>query len=404
MSASKALVPKTASKPAKVKDPGVIGMVMAGEAAFNSKSGELLLLPEGESKMRELSSRIASRLFDDCGIQRVDCGNDAALFSLAERYVREWGDAATAFLETRGRSLRVIGWSRGLAESDAAADAIKSALATILGDVGLRSVREAIPDGRISSSLACLSEAGSIASRDAFACLDCGEFFLPDSPLDFAISQPGEGEADLAVTEIPTPGADTIQKLCSQLSVDVSRTIKAMLYVAFDASSKPCPTAAFLRGDLGVSMNKLTAWLDRERGLSEPRSARTSELAEMFGPVAGYCGPVGMPDHVITVGDRSITGSKNIVAGANRPGYHLTGCCHGRDFRPPEADIAMFSDGSPCRCGGRVKPVTLRECGAIMSGRAPKILSFRDRDGLNEFPARYEAYIHLDRLLLSRYR
>ena len=91
------LIPRSEIRPAKVKDPGIIELVKAGLAAYNAKNGELLFLPEGDRLRRELVSRLKSAMLRDDGVQSVDCGSDAAVFSLAERYVREWGDSATSF-------------------------------------------------------------------------------------------------------------------------------------------------------------------------------------------------------------------------------------------------------------------------------------------------------------------
>jgi prolyl-tRNA synthetase len=269
---------------------------------------------------------------------------------------------------------------------------------------GLRFVPEAAPGGGVTYVLLSASEAGCISPRQGFVCPSCGDLYLPDSPCGYQVAQPGAGEPESPLREIETPGADTIQDLCRLLGVDVTRTIKAMLYAASDGLGSPRPVASFVRGDFNVSINKLASWLESERGLVSPRAAGRAELLDMVGEVAGYCGPVGLPENVTVVIDSSVAGSRNAIAGANRPGYHLTGCCHGRDFAPPSADIAQLTGGAPCRCGGSaLAPAILRESGTVSSGRAPKALSWRDRDGAHEYPACYEATLRIDSMLLASF-
>ena len=82
------LLPETENAPAKIKDPGVVNLAKKGAVAYNSKSQELLFLPFAERERRRLASRLRESLFDESGLQPIDCGIDAAVFSLSERYVR----------------------------------------------------------------------------------------------------------------------------------------------------------------------------------------------------------------------------------------------------------------------------------------------------------------------------
>ncbi|MDR3321100.1 MAG: hypothetical protein LBS93_01525 [Synergistaceae bacterium] len=404
------LKPLTRSAPAKVKDSGVIDLVKAGAAAYNAKSGELLLLPVGLEAVRALIRRVERRLFDDFGIQPVNCGNDAAIFSLAERYTREWGDSAISYCDERGRELRLLSWRLS---ADSAAGEAAAALAAIVDELGrvaggggekFAAAEEILPGNIRSFSLLSLSDAGSIGARPGFVCSDCGKVLLPDSPLGFFVKQPGEGEPEEELRDIETPGANTITELCSQLGIEAKRTLKAMLYVAEENAGARRAVAAFVRGDFNVSMNKLERYIKSACGLSGLRTAEKPELYELVGEVAGYCGPIGLPEDVIVVCDRSAIGAKNVIAGANRPGYHRAGCCHGRDFCPPEADIAQCAPGASCSCGGAFEPAALRESGTITAGAAPSAerrLSYRDRDGNHEYPFEWGGAVSVERILLA---
>ena len=47
-------IPETKNPPAKVRDAGLIALVMEGGGVYNSKSGELILLPIGRSTLNRL--------------------------------------------------------------------------------------------------------------------------------------------------------------------------------------------------------------------------------------------------------------------------------------------------------------------------------------------------------------
>ncbi|MDR1514986.1 MAG: hypothetical protein LBS45_04765 [Synergistaceae bacterium] len=416
------LRPQTANAPAKVKDTGLINLVKDGDAAYNAKSGELLLLPGGVLEHTRIKERLAARLFNDANLQRVDCGGDDAVFSLAERYVREWGDSALSYLDDRGREFRVLGWSKDTALAEVKTSEIMGAISHELKQISDRAefsfIEEALPGGR-SFSLLSPCESGSIGARPGFICKSCGRAALSDSPFEFRSEQPAKDEDMENLQEIQTPGANTIAELCSQLGIDIRRTIKAMLYVASDEEKATGlrPIASFIRGDYNISLNKLSDWLRKNHRLSRLRSAEKQELHDLFGEVAGYCGPVGLPENVVVVCDNSVRDAKNAVVGANHTGYHCTGCCYGRDFTSDITDIAQISQGSPCACGGSFEQTALREAGVIQFGldlyadanlehknktlQSDKKLSYRDRDGFHEYPAVWGGFISTEKILLE---
>ena len=413
MSENIMLLPKTDNSPAKVKDTGVINLVKAGEAAYNAKSGELLLLPGAEKRRRELTSKLSDAMFAGAGLQNVNCGSDGALFTLADRYLKDWGEAARAYSEERGRGIHILGWCADADEARQKLGAVKSVLLEALGS-GFSFVEEILDSGFTSFPLVSASDSEALTAREAFSCPACGKLFLPDTPASFCLTQPGADEAEEALEDIETPGANTILDLCSQLGVDITRTLKAMLYIATDESGKPCPVAAFVRGDFHVSKNKLALWLKGIHGLTGLRTAERAELFSLVGEVAGYCGPVNLPDNVITVCDESVRGAKNTVVGANRTGYHRKGCCHGRDFDSQIADIAQVSAGIPCPCGGAdLKSVFVRSCGSVTAGysllrqsgaideKTYRKLVSKGRDGTTEYPIEWAGDISIESIILA---
>ena len=48
-------IPETKTPPAKVKDAGLIALVMEGGGVYNAKTGELILLPIGRSTINSIA-------------------------------------------------------------------------------------------------------------------------------------------------------------------------------------------------------------------------------------------------------------------------------------------------------------------------------------------------------------
>jgi prolyl-tRNA synthetase len=73
----------------------------------------------------------------------------------------------------------------------------------------------------------------------------------------------------------------------------------------------------------------------------------------------GYASPIGAHDTVVVV-DELAARSPNLVAGANKHGFHLLNVNHGRDFTADlVVDITNAREGDPCpQCG---KPLVLRQ-------------------------------------------
>ena len=138
--------------------------------------------------------------------------------------------------------------------------------------------------------------------------------------------------------EVATPDRTTIEGVADYLGVPTTRTLKAVFYVAGEEL-----VFVVIRGDLGVNEQKLAIALQS----GEIRPASDQELGEA-GIVPGYASPIGVENAKIVV-DRSVPVAPNLVAGANRAGFHLTGVNYGRDFRADiEADIALARGGDPC--------------------------------------------------------
>jgi prolyl-tRNA synthetase len=190
--------------------------------------------------------------------------------------------------------------------------------------------------------------------------------------------EPLEPSPIAEVEEVETPGCTTIASVAEYLKVQESQTLKAVFF----ADKEGRVVFAVIRGDLEVDPVKLEMAADRGQ-----LHVATPEELSAAGMVPGYASPVGIPKGVLVVADESVLSGQNFVAGANRPGYHLTGVNAGRDFIPDIwADIAEASTGDPCpRCGTPLEAVRgmilarFREHGAEMSER--KGMLFLNKQG-----------------------
>jgi prolyl-tRNA synthetase len=158
-------------------------------------------------------------------------------------------------------------------------------------------------------------------------------------------------EEPLAAEEVATPAADTIASLAEQLGIGTHRTAKAMFYVTGDGRL----VTAIVRGDFEVNETKLTNAVKAVGGM---RPAHVEEI-RAAGMEPGYASPIGAHDTVVVL-DELAARSPNLVAGANKHGYHLLNANHGRDFTADlVVDITNAQAGDPCpNCG---KPVVLRQ-------------------------------------------
>jgi prolyl-tRNA synthetase len=160
-----------------------------------------------------------------------------------------------------------------------------------------------------------------------------------------------EPEAALPMEDIETPGATTIDALATFLGVPRSRTAKATFFVTGDGRF----VVAIVRGDYDVNETKLVHAVKATGGL---RPATVEEI-KARGMEAGYGSPLGARDAVIVV-DELVMRSPNLVAGANRVGWHVKNVNVPRDYTPDVvAEITEARDGDQCiRCG---EPVKLRK-------------------------------------------
>jgi prolyl-tRNA synthetase len=183
--------------------------------------------------------------------------------------------------------------------------------------------------------------------EDTLVLCDNGDF--ADNQQIAEVGKPGpEPEDLLPMEDVETPDATTIESLANFLSIPKSKTAKAAFFVTGDGRF----VVAIVRGDYDVNETKLVNALKARGGL---RPATVEEI-KARGMEAGYGSPIGARDAVVVV-DELVARSPNLVAGANRLGWHIKNVNVPRDYQPDLiVDIANAREGDPCPvCGAPVK-------------------------------------------------
>ena len=191
---------------------------------------------------------------------------------------------------------------------------------------------------------------GGTGSHEFHVLADSGEdaiAFCPDS--DYAANvELAEGLAPAApraaaaqgMTKVPTPGKTTCEDVTALLGVPLTQSVKALALMREDHMF-----LLLVRGD--HQLNEVKA--GKVQGLDPFRFATDAEIVERLRCKPGYIGPVGIPDGITVVADRTVAAMSDFVCGANEAGFHLTGVNFGRDLPEPAivADIRNVVVGDP---------------------------------------------------------
>jgi len=167
---------------------------------------------------------------------------------------------------------------------------------------------------------------------------------------------------------VETPGKKTVAGVAEFLGVPLGSVIKSLLYVVAGK-----PLLALVRGDDQLNESLLC----RAVGSSDARPATEDEVRAIFGAEAGSIGPVGQtPTRILA--DRALQRRRNLVCGANRDGYHLTGVEPEMHFHAEYFDLRLVRAGDPCPdCG---QPISIERARRLMR-------SSRLRQPLPEIPS-----------------
>ena len=155
-----------------------------------------------------------------------------------------------------------------------------------------------------------------------------------------------------------TPECKTIEDVVTYLGMKPEQSLKALLYKALGKYY-----ACFIRGDRELNEIKLI----NATGIPEfELEFMEEEEILSIGGVGGFTGPIGLKNCTILV-DEEVLGMKNLVAGANKEGYHTLNVNYGRDYKADIiCDLKKVQEGDICpKCGGKVHIARGTEVGQV---------------------------------------
>lgn len=169
----------------------------------------------------------------------------------------------------------------------------------------------------------------------------------------------------LPLEKVYTPGTKTIDEVAEYLKLDKKQTIKALLFVTYDAEGNENGyVAVFIRGDRELNMTKLVNALN----IPEYAIAFADEekMSAATGCVGGFTGPMHLHDCKIIV-DSELPGLKNLCAGACETDHHYINMNYGRDYKGDMiVDLKTLKEGDACPiCGAPVRHARGVEVGQI---------------------------------------
>ncbi len=313
----------------------------------------------GEATLRPLSG--PGRFLEPCMpaalLPLVDSYKRLPLKAYQLGWRREVPGYASAEFPSRVRRLLELWVLADRADLDSLQAEVAAMISACLRRLGVEAV-STTPSGLPGAAVEILLP--SAAGRDPLlTCSACGYLARPEL---VGLQADTDASRQLPIERVATPGADTIASLCACLGIPPEETAKVLFLAGKAAAGKPDETLIVLvRGDREASLSKVM----QASGWNALRRADDTEILRT-GAVPGYASPVGLAHPWVLV-DAAVAESKNLVAGANAPGYHLRNVNCGRDFSPWRVgDLSNAIEGDPCpQCAARLGPARGVVVGAI---------------------------------------
>lgn len=195
--------------------------------------------------------------------------------------------------------------------------------------------------GKVTTEFMALADAGE---AELVYC-DCGYAANTEAGETLNHRTPNS-EVAVELEKIHTPDTATIADLAQFLSIEESRTVKAL------AGKTPEGQLVlfFVPGDR--DLNEIKA----NRIVPDFSFLEDDEFAS-FGIVKGFIGPVNAPAGALIYADNALQNDLAWIVGANEKDFHLKGANYQRDFALTAfADLTTVVPGDTCpRCGAALK-------------------------------------------------
>ncbi|WP_299040763.1 proline--tRNA ligase [uncultured Campylobacter sp.] len=156
-----------------------------------------------------------------------------------------------------------------------------------------------------------------------------------------------------------TPDCSTIAAVSEFFKIDPFYTIKAVIKKAIYEDRSEI-VIFFLRGDDELQETKAL----NACGALELCDANTDEI-ENAGLVAGYCGPIGLPEGVNFYIDNELDGESEMICGANQKDYHAIGVSIINFNKDRFKDLVAVKAGDKALDGGTLSMTKGIEVGHI---------------------------------------
>lgn len=162
---------------------------------------------------------------------------------------------------------------------------------------------------------------------------------------------------DSPIQQISTPGKRTVDEVTEFLNVAPQNLVKSMFFTAEDKE----PVLVLIRGDYDINLDKIAVLFGHNYHPASPE-----EIKKHFGAEPGYIGPVNIKE-ISIFADELLQGTKGMITGANRDGYHIKGLDLDRDIHVKEyANYRRVKIGDRCiKCNGEIALRTALELGHI---------------------------------------
>jgi prolyl-tRNA synthetase len=168
-----------------------------------------------------------------------------------------------------------------------------------------------------------------------------------------AVAPAGERPAPSQdMLQVATPGKNTITDVSEFLNIPATASLKTLVVMGeADDNGQAEIVVLLLRGD--HNLNAIKA--EKIAGVASPLVWADEALIEAkLGAKVGSLGPVGAVGKVRVIADLSTRIMSDMLCGANKTGYHLSGVNWGRDLDESQvefADLRNVVAGDPSPCG-----------------------------------------------------
>ena len=181
-----------------------------------------------------------------------------------------------------------------------------------------------------------------------------------------------------AMKEVATPDQKTIEEISAFLGRSADQFIKTLIYIVDDQ-----PVAVLVPGEQDANEAKIQGALHANSVVA----ADEDTVKRVTGAEVGFAGPVGLKEKIKIIADKQIYSRVNLVCGANKTDFHLTGIDPERDFKADlVADITFAKVGEKCpHCDGVLEQYRGIEVGQVFhlgtKYSEPMHCTFLDKNG-----------------------